>query len=86
MQIGIDYFASVTLPLLQLQDSFDCEEAIWSSRRVKWALILVQESVAGWVSTEVSKGGPGEGESAKKETCTKMTGELTLGCCVKTRT
>ena len=61
MQIGTDYFASVTLPLLQLEDSLDCEEAIWSSRRVKWAIILVLKSAAGWARTEVSEGGPGEG-------------------------
>lgn len=62
MQIGTDYFASVTLPLSQLEDSLDCEEAIWSSRRVKWAIILALKSAAGWAGTEVSEGGPGEGD------------------------
>lgn len=61
MQIGTDYFASVTRPLLQLEDSFDCEEAIWSGGRVKQVSSLVLTSAAGWAGSEVSEGGTGEG-------------------------
>lgn len=71
MQIGTDYFASVTLPLSQSEESSDCKEAIWSSGRVKPAVVQVLKRAAdqagagvseGGVVAEMSKGGSQEGQ------------------------
>lgn len=81
MQIGTDYFASVTLPLLRLEDSLDCEAAIWTSRRVKRAITLVLKSVTGRTGTEVSEGGPEEGGQCwgRRAAQEKMKGRFTMG-------